>query len=99
MGAGQGSLGGIVLGADGPLGGAVITVKADKFTASVTTPTSGQIGRWSVPALPTPGTFVLTVVMPGYRTETVAFDLAAGEHRGEVQVTLARAIGTVSGRT
>jgi hypothetical protein len=98
IGAGLGSIAGTALDSNGPLGGVVVTVRGAGFTASATTPTSGQVGRWTVPAVPTPGLYVVTFALPGYATETVSLDLAAGEHRSDVEATLRVSVGTVTGR-
>jgi hypothetical protein len=52
---------------------------------------------WTLTGLPTPATYVVTLSLEGYGTETMALDLAAGETRSNVDVTLASGTGSISG--
>jgi 5-hydroxyisourate hydrolase-like protein (transthyretin family) len=97
MAAGQGVLGGTVTTGSTPLGGVVVTVTGAGKTFTATTPTSGPVGQWTLTGLPTPATYVLTFALPGYGTETMALDLAAGQTMGDVAVQLISGTGSVSG--
>lgn len=97
MAAAKGTLSGTVLGPDGPLGGATVTLTGAGETVTATTPTAGAVGAWTFTDLPTPGTYLLTFQLEGFGTETIALDLLAGEQRGDVVVMLVEGTGTVSG--
>ncbi|MCU1373390.1 MAG: carboxypeptidase regulatory-like protein, partial [Actinomycetia bacterium] len=97
MAAGEGILGGTVTSGSTPLGGVVVTVTGAGKTFTVTTPTSGPVGQWSLTGLPTPATYVVTFLLDGYGIETLALDLAAGEIRSDVNVSLVSGTGSISG--
>lgn len=98
LGAGTGVVSGTVTDGVRPLGGVTVTTTVDGEEVQVGTPTVGDVGRFVLPALPTPATYVLTVAREGYGPQTVVVDLAAGEQRTDVLVALAGGVGTVTGR-
>ncbi|MCU1380824.1 MAG: carboxypeptidase regulatory-like protein [Acidimicrobiales bacterium] len=97
MAAGEGVLGGTVTSGGAPLGGVVVTVAGAGKTFTATTPTSGPVGVWTLAGLPTPATYVVTFALDGYGTETMALDLAAGETRTNVDVSLVSGTGSIAG--
>jgi hypothetical protein len=97
MAAGEGILGGTVTSGGSPLGGAVVTLVGAGKTFTATAPTSGPVGQWQITGLPTPATYILTVSLEGYGSQTSALDLAAGETRSNVDVSLVSGTGSVSG--
>ncbi len=98
LGAGTGQVGGVVTDGVRPLGGVTVTTTVDGEEVQVGTPTVGDVGRFVLPSLPTPATYVLTFTRAGYGTQTLVVDLAAGERREDVRVTLPAGAGTVTGR-
>jgi hypothetical protein len=75
----------------------IVTVAGAGKTFTATTPTSGPVGIWTITGLPTPATYVVTFVLEGYGTETMALDLGAGDNRSDVDVHLVSGTGSVSG--
>jgi hypothetical protein len=75
----------------------VVTVAGAGKTFTATTPTSGPVGVWTLSGLPTPATYVVTFALEGYGTETMALDLAAGETRSDVNVSLVSGTGSIAG--
>lgn len=69
---GAGSLSGKVLSSrDGqPVGGLTVTATNGSVTRTTTTTTTGAIGTYSLPDLPVPGTYALTISGPGFVTQT-----------------------------
>ncbi|MBO0899205.1 carboxypeptidase regulatory-like domain-containing protein [Cellulomonas sp. zg-ZUI22] len=98
LGAGTGQVAGVVTDGVRPLGGVTVTTTVDGEEVQVGTPTVGEVGRFVLPALPTPATYVLTFTRTGYGTQTLVVDLAAGEQRDDVRVALPAGAGTVTGR-
>lgn len=95
--AGDGELSGTVSSADGPLGGATVTVTDGTVTYTTTTPTAGIVGRWSVGGLATPGTYLVTAERRGFGTETTQVTLGGSESRDGVNQTLIAGVGSISG--
>jgi len=100
--AGVGSLVGTV---DGPdslgdlqgVGGASVTVTDGTITRTATTVTSGPVGSYTVPALPVPGSYTVTIAGDGYLPQTQRVTLAAGQSRAVSNATLRPSTGTVQG--
>jgi large repetitive protein len=100
--AGVGSLVGVV---DGPdslgvtqgVGGASVTVTDGTITRTATTVTSGPVGRYTLPALPVPGSYTVTITGEGYLPQTRRITLAAGQSRAVANATLRPSTGTVQG--
>jgi 5-hydroxyisourate hydrolase-like protein (transthyretin family) len=97
MAAAPGTLAGTIVGPDGPLGGAAVSLSGSGQTAAVTTPTDGEVGAWSFADLPTPGTYLITVSLTGFGTQTIAVDLLAGQARDGVIIEMREGTGRVSG--
>jgi hypothetical protein len=96
--AASGSVSGVVVDAVGrPLGGVAVTVTSGELRLEATTPTSGNVGEFTVVGLETPRTYVLTFTLDGYTSQTLALDLLAGESRTGITATLVGGSGTVSG--
>ena len=100
--AGVASITGQVSGQDqfgnvGGLGGLTVTAVFGDVTRTATTITSGAIGRFALPDLPTPGDYTLTVTGPGYQSQTQQVALAAGAGNAEVPISMTRADGVVAG--
>jgi len=98
LGAGTGQVAGVVTDGSRPLGGVTVTTTVDGTEVEVGTPTVGDVGRFVLPSLPTPATYVLTFTREGYGTQTLVVDLAAGEQRTDARVVLPAGAGTVAGR-
>ncbi|HXW80920.1 MAG TPA: carboxypeptidase regulatory-like domain-containing protein, partial [Acidimicrobiales bacterium] len=95
--AGVGEIEGTVTGGNGPLGGVNVTASANGNTFMSATPTVGGVGRFSLPRLPTPATYLLTFSKRGFASRSVAVDLLAGKTIKGLQVSLVGGTGTVSG--
>ena len=89
------------LGQLGGIGGISVSVTGQSgdvtTTRSATTVTSGPVGRFTLPDLPTPGEYTLTVTGSGYQDQVRQVSLAAGAGAAELAITLTRADGVVSG--
>jgi hypothetical protein len=98
LGAALGSISGRVVDADGqPLGNVTVNVSDGDDVREITTPTSGNVGEFSVVGLETPNTYVLTFELEGYTSQTIALDVLAGENRTGITALLIGGIGTVEG--
>ncbi len=95
--AGVGEILGKGHGRKGPLGGVSVNASANGSTFMSATPTVGAVGRFSLPRLPTPATYLLTFSKPGFASRSVAVDLTAGQRITGLQVPLVGGTGTVSG--
>jgi hypothetical protein len=97
LGASLGQISGIVHDGSTALGGATIATTVGGKPVTVVTPTTGQIGAFTLPNLPTPATYVITVSSLGHGSSTSIVDLAAGQSRAGLSIDLASGTGTVSG--
>jgi hypothetical protein len=97
LGAGVGQIAGIVTDGTKALGGVTVSTTVAGKPVVVGSPTLGQVGAFVVPNLPTPATYVLTFAKEGFGSKTVVVDLAAGQSRTDLQVSLAGGTGTVHG--
>lgn len=97
LGTTPGQVAGTVSAGGRPLGGVSVTAVVDGRDVTVGTPTLGQVGRFVLPGLPTPGTYLLTFSREGFGTRTVVVDLGPGEARDDVAVELADGAGSVTG--
>lgn len=81
MQAGPGSITGLVLDQSGlPLGGATITATAGADVVSTVTPTAGDdLGRFTLPELRSPATYLMQVALEGYGTQTLTVKVGPGE--------------------
>jgi hypothetical protein len=89
------------LGRLGGLGGISVAVTGRSgdvtTTRTATTVTSGPVGRFTLPDLPTPGDYTLTVSGPGYQQQVQDVSLAAGAGAVDLNISLTRADGVISG--
>lgn len=101
LGAAQGGISGLVVGGDSgtspPVGGATVSTTVDGKTVSVLTPTTGAVGTFAIPNLPTPATYVLNYSAPGHGTWTEVVELAAGQSYTKALGKLTSGTGTISG--
>lgn len=98
LGAAVGSISGRVVDAElRPLGNVVVTVSAGDVRRQVTTPTSGNVGEFTVVGLDTPNTYVLTFELDGFSGQTIALDVLAGEDRTGITALLIGGLGSVAG--
>jgi hypothetical protein len=79
-----------------------ITVQVRALIGGVPTPVIREVradstGQYTVPALPTPGTYELTVVAGKFRPATLVTKLAGGENRLESTIQLSAGTGSVGG--
>lgn len=95
--AGPGTLGGVVTDGSKPLGGVTITANANGQTITSATPTTGEIGHFSIPNLTTPATYLLTFSDPGYGSVTVAEHLGPGQSLTDLTIPLSGGAGQISG--
>lgn len=98
LGAGTGSIAGMVTDGSAGLGGVKVSTSVDGKELVVGTPTVGSVGSFVLPNLPTPATYVLTFTRGGFTTRTLAVDLRPGELRTDLAVVLSGGAGTVTGR-
>src|SRR5690606_35062167 len=96
LGAGTGQISGLVTDGNRPLGGVEVSTTLGGDDVVVGTPTIGQVGRFVIPGLATPGTYVVTFTKEGFSPRTVVVDLTAGEVRTDLEVVLAGGAGTVT---
>ncbi|WP_116948352.1 carboxypeptidase regulatory-like domain-containing protein [Jiangella endophytica] len=94
---GDGRIAGVVTDGDRALGGVTVSTTVGDEAISAGTPTVGEVGRFVLPGLPTPGTYVLTFVLDGYAAQTAVVELAAGQAVTDLAVSLTGGAGTVSG--
>ncbi len=90
-----------LLGQLGGLGGLQVSITGQSgdvtTTRTATTVTSGPVGTYTLPDLPTPGDYTLTVSGAGYSDQVRQVSLAEGVGSVEVNVSMIRADGVVSG--
>nr|WP_246401721.1 carboxypeptidase-like regulatory domain-containing protein [Jiangella mangrovi] len=94
---GDGQIAGVVTGGGRPLGGVTVSTTVGDEAVTAGTPTVGEVGRFVLPGLPTPGTYVLTFVLDGYTAQTAVVELAAGQAVTDLAVSLTGGAGTVTG--
>ncbi|HEX8080039.1 MAG TPA: carboxypeptidase-like regulatory domain-containing protein [Jatrophihabitans sp.] len=94
---GNGQIGGVVTDGEQPLGGVAITTTVNGKDVTIGTPTTGTVGSFVIPALPTPGTYVITFSASGYGAHTSVVQLGPGQSRSDLDVSLAAGVGSVSG--
>lgn len=99
---GMGSLVGTVAGTDSlgvssGVGGATVTATDGSITRTATTVTSGPIGRFTLPALPAPGKYTVTIAEAGFLPQTHQVELGAGQSRAVVDAVLTPATAVVGG--
>lgn len=96
--AAPGSIAGIVLDAAGkPVGDVKITTTVAGKEITTLTPTAGSIGEFRLTNLPSPATYVVTLVKAGLQTEVIGVRLGPGENAAGRAVTLGSQGGVVTG--
>ena len=95
--AGLGEIEGVVTSGKEPLGGVDIRATANGNTFTSATPTSGPVGRFALPRLPTPATYLLRFSKVGFGTRTVAVNLGPGQFLTNLQVAMVGGTGSISG--
>ncbi|MGH9188277.1 MAG: carboxypeptidase regulatory-like domain-containing protein [Acidimicrobiales bacterium] len=96
--AGPGTITGTITDGISPLGGVKITATSGSVTVQTASPTTGQIGTFTIADVPTPGTYLITFDKEGFGTQSIALDLAAGESRSGVDVVMVGGTGSIVGR-
>jgi len=90
-----------LLGQLGGLGGLSVSISGQSgdvtTTRTATTVTAGPVGTYALPDLPTPGDYTLTVSGAGYSDQVRQVSLAEGVGSVEINVSMIRADGVVSG--
>jgi hypothetical protein len=99
---GMGSLVGSVqdtdsLGVTSGVGGATVTVTDGTITRTATTVTSGPVGRYTLPGLPVPGKYTITIAEDGFLPQTQQIELHAGQSKAAVDAMLTPATAVVGG--
>lgn len=97
---GDGVVAGVVSAQDGTaVSGATVTITDGKQAAVTTTLSGGSdtAGHFEIRDLRTPGTYSLSVEVPGYKTESQTLVLDAGGARRDLTLTLVPATGAMSG--
>lgn len=94
LGAGLGQISGIISDGTQPLGGANVRTMVNGIPLDVITPAAGPVGTYTLANLPTPATYVITYSSPGHDTITETVDLAAGQRRAGLNISLAPGAGT-----
>ena len=79
------------------LGGVEVVLTRGELEIATKTPTSGEVGFFELPELPTPATYLVTFSLEGYASETIAVRLGPGEVRDDLSVVLPDAFGAISG--
>jgi hypothetical protein len=95
--AGLGQIDGTVTGGKGPLGGVDIKATANGNTFTTATPTSGPVGRFALPRLPTPATYLLSFTKSGFGARNVAVNLGPGQILTNLEVAMVGGTGSISG--
>lgn len=95
--AGAGQVSGTVTDGKNPLGNVTVSTVVAGQEVTVITPTTGQVGAYSLDSLPTPGTYTLTFTSPEHGSRAQVVDLDAGQSRTGVDVKLVAGTGSVVG--
>lgn len=97
--AADGSISGFVTDRFGaPLGGVEVVAQRGGDELGTITPTSGDVGSFTLIDLETPATYLLTFSLEGFASETVAVRLGPGENLTGLEVSLVQATGSIVGR-
>lgn len=98
LGASTGQISGVVTSGTAPIGGARVSTTVGGNALNVLTPTTGQVGAYVLANLPTPATYVITFSSPGNGTTTQVVDLAAGQSRAGLNISLVGGTGSIKGQ-
>jgi hypothetical protein len=93
---GDGAISGSVTAGGSPLGGVDVSITDGTVTYTTRTPTTGDVGRWSVSGIGTPATYLVTFTRSGFGTETALVELPAGGS-DTVNVSMQPGVGSVTG--
>ena len=85
------------LGATSGIGGVTVTATDGTITRTATTVTSGPVGRYTLPALPVPGTYTVTIAGDGFLPQTQQIQLRTGQSKAVADAMLTPATAVVSG--
>ena len=91
------TVGGVVSGSAGPVGGATVVIADGTVERRVVTLTDGDVGAFSIGGLPAPGSYNVTVQADGYATQTRQLDVRAGGE-ATIDIDLEAATGSISGQ-
>ncbi len=95
---GVGAIVGTVSGGDGTrLGGITVSATNGTVTSTATTVTAGPVGSFTLPDLPVPGDYIVTISGDGYQTQTRSLSFGAGVGSATMNVTLVATQGRVTG--
>lgn len=95
---GTGLVSGVVTDVDGnELGGVTVAVTGAAEPLTATTLTTGDVGRYVLNGLPTPGHYTLTFSLEGYAAVTVGVDLDAGGSDRGIDAMLLRSTSSIVG--
>jgi hypothetical protein len=94
---GSGTISGVVTDGEQPLGNVSISTVVGGQEVAVVTPTSGQVGAFTLDNLPTPGTYMLTFSSPDHGSRAVIVDLEAGQSRSGIKARLTAGTGCAVG--
>ena len=95
--AGDGQIDGTIIGPNGPLGAATITVTSPDLTVATLSLTTGTVGSFVIPDLLTPASYAVSVSLPGYATKSLTVSLASGQQVNGLNIVLESATGSISG--
>ena len=84
-------------GSTGNLGGVTVSATDGTTTRTATTVTTGAVGTYALPDLPSPGTYTLTVTGAGFQVATRQVDIPEGVGSVQADISLTRTNGTVAG--
>lgn len=93
----DGTISGVVVDEDGPVGGATVTASDGLNQAEATTATEGDVGAFVLANLPTPGTYVVEATAAGTPPLATSIILEAGQQLTDVTLTLPTGVRVVSG--
>lgn len=96
----NGQLSGKVVDSNGvALGGATVEATQGLITYRTVTSSSGEdTGRWTIDALATPATYLISVRQLGFASQTLTVDLDGGQALGGVDAVLTADLGTIRGK-
>ncbi len=80
------------------LGGVSVSATDGTVTRTATTVTDGPVGRYTLPGLPVPGRYTVTITADGYQQQTREVSLAKGASKATVSGTLTRSTAVVAGK-
>lgn len=79
------------------LGGATVTVTDGKTTRTATTVTDGPVGAYTLPDLPVPSTYTVTISADGFAPRTQQVKLGGSAPKETVDALMTSSTGTVTG--